>query len=451
LQPYCNVVTLAVTQNGTVFRLEGTDDQCGSGERASATGAAFPNPNGSIGIGLSIVSAPGGAPLHVNATISTSTFSGTWQDSGGNSGAFVLTPGAPVPGSPRSSGGGIGAAAVNPSQVQLRVAGVCSLGTAVVGINADGSLDCESTSVGEVTSVSAGAGLQGGGSSGSVALSVAFAGPGAAATAARSDHTHTDRDFVNTSVGPDALSSNENGAFNVAVGFNALGSNTGGDTNVAIGHSALSRNVATNGNIAIGYRALATLEFGNRNIAIGRGTPTGGELRIGNNNIYIANNGSAIENNTIRIGEFGTHEFAFIAGVRGVTVNFPATVVIGPGGQLGTISSTRRVKEDIADLGGKGFEIQRLRPVQFRYRQASADGSKPVQYGLIAEEVVEVLPELVAYDQQGRPETVMYHMLPALLVAEIQRLERERGALAASVELLYRDLALLRERIGEKR
>jgi hypothetical protein len=305
--------------------------------------------------------------------------------------------------------------------------------------------------VGEVTSVSAGAGLQGGGSSGSVALSVAFAGPGAAATAARSDHTHTDRDFVNTSVGPDALSSNENGAFNVAVGFNALGSNTGGDTNVAIGHSALSRNVATNGNIAIGYRALATLEFGNRNIAIGRGTPTGGELRIGNNNIYIANNGSAIENNTIRIGEFGTHEFAFIAGVRGVTVNFPATVVIGPGGQLGTISSTRRVKEDIADLGGKGFEIQRLRPVQFRYRQASADGSKPVQYGLIAEEVVEVLPELVAYDQQGRPETVMYHMLPALLVAEIQRLERERGALAASVELLYRDLALLRERIGEKR
>ena len=94
LQPFCNVVTLAVTANGSVFRLEGVDDQCGSGPgKASAIGTAFQNADGSIGFGFTIVTTPGGVPVHVEAAIAIATLSGTWRDSAGSSGAFVFSPG----------------------------------------------------------------------------------------------------------------------------------------------------------------------------------------------------------------------------------------------------------------------------------------------------------------------------------------------------------------------
>jgi hypothetical protein len=102
LQPFCNVVTVAVTQNGAVYRLEGTDDQCGNGaDAASVTGTAFPNADGTIGFGLNIVTTPGGRPLHVDADIAIGTFSGTWRDSAGATGTFVFTPGAGIGGNPR--------------------------------------------------------------------------------------------------------------------------------------------------------------------------------------------------------------------------------------------------------------------------------------------------------------------------------------------------------------
>jgi hypothetical protein len=98
--PYCNVIAVRVVQAGAVFQLDGVDDQCGSGTQASAVGLAFVNPSGAIGIGLTIVTA-GGAPLHIDATVALPAASGTWRDSAGNTGAFTLTPGAAVPGSPR--------------------------------------------------------------------------------------------------------------------------------------------------------------------------------------------------------------------------------------------------------------------------------------------------------------------------------------------------------------
>ncbi len=102
VQPFCNVVTVAITQNGAVYRLEGTDDQCGNGaDAASVTGTAFPNADGTIGFGLNIVTSPGGRPLHVDAEITTGTFSGTWRDSAGATGSFAFTPGAGSGGSPR--------------------------------------------------------------------------------------------------------------------------------------------------------------------------------------------------------------------------------------------------------------------------------------------------------------------------------------------------------------
>ncbi len=105
LQPFCNVVTITVTQVGSVFRLEGTDDQCGAGTLAPVIGIAAFNPNGSVELGLNHVTTPGGVPVHVDAAISVASLGGTWRDSAGNIGSFIFTPGPSSGGSPRPPGG----------------------------------------------------------------------------------------------------------------------------------------------------------------------------------------------------------------------------------------------------------------------------------------------------------------------------------------------------------
>ncbi|MDH4064255.1 MAG: tail fiber domain-containing protein [Acidobacteriota bacterium] len=118
LQPYCNVVVVSVTENGAFYRLEGIDDQCGAGrDQASVLGMAFPNPDGTIGLGVTIVTAPGGGPVHVDADISLATLSGTWRDSTGDAGTFVFTPHAGAGGNPRPPAPSI------PRSVQLSTAG----------------------------------------------------------------------------------------------------------------------------------------------------------------------------------------------------------------------------------------------------------------------------------------------------------------------------------------
>lgn len=102
MRPHCNVLTVTVTQTGGVYRVEGTDDQCGGGrDHASVQGLAFPNPDGTIGFGLTIVTAPGGQPVHVDAEISLAGLSGTWRTASGSTGPFSFTPGAPTAGDPR--------------------------------------------------------------------------------------------------------------------------------------------------------------------------------------------------------------------------------------------------------------------------------------------------------------------------------------------------------------
>ena len=96
LQPYCNVITLAVVQQGGQYQLDGTDNQCGPAQAASVRGMAFQNLNGTIGLGLTIVTAPGGTPVHVDATITFPGLNGTWRDSAGNTGNFIF--GAGIPG-----------------------------------------------------------------------------------------------------------------------------------------------------------------------------------------------------------------------------------------------------------------------------------------------------------------------------------------------------------------
>jgi hypothetical protein len=128
-------------------------------------------------------------------------------------------------------------------------------------------------------------------------------------------------------------------------------------------------------------------------------------------------------------------------------LNNAVPALIDSNGQLGMTNSTRRVKQDIVDLHAIGPDVLRLRPVEFRFTQAFTDGSKPIQYGLIAEEVEQVLPELVAYDEDGQPASVKYHVLPTLLLAEIQRLERERAAMMKEIQAMREQLqALLEQR-----
>lgn len=102
LNPYCNVVTLTISQSGSIYRLDGTDDQCGAATKASVAGVAYINPDTTIGFGFAIVGSPGAAPAHISANVTFPSLNGTWRDSGGNSGTFVLTPGAGIGGSPRT-------------------------------------------------------------------------------------------------------------------------------------------------------------------------------------------------------------------------------------------------------------------------------------------------------------------------------------------------------------
>ena len=111
----------------------------------------------------------------------------------------------------------------------------------------------------------------------------------------------------------------------------------------------------------------------------------------------------------------------YIAGITGVWVGSSLPVYVNANGQLGTIQSSRRYKEDIQNIGAASNALMQLRPVQFRYKQAAPDGSKPLQFGLIAEEVAQVYPELVVRDKEGQIESVQYQQLPAMLLNELQK------------------------------
>jgi len=218
---------------------------------------------------------------------------------------------------------------------------------------------------------------------------------------------------------------------NIALGLFSMTSNTGGYANTAIGQSALAQNTAGSFNTATGEGALASNITGSNNIAIG--VSAAGKVSSGNsNNIHIGTQGAAADSSTIRIGgntnlgDTAAQTSFFVSGVRGVNTanNNAVPVVIDSAGQLGTVSSSRRFKEAIQDMGEVSSGLMRLRPVTFRYQRPFADGSKSVQYGLIAEEVAEVYSDLVAHSADGQIETVKYQALDSMLLNEVQRQER---------------------------
>lgn len=265
-----------------------------------------------------------------------------------------------------------------------------------------------------------------------------------------------------TAVGFEALRSNTTGGSNTAIGRETLESNTAGSlntalgsavttgSNIAIGHQALTAATTVNQQVAIGRLALGVLvgpsgqntavgdaafealTAGSSNIAIG--AFAGGDLTTGSRNIYVGTAGGvASESDTIRIGTpvFTEKVAAYVGGIynRAVNVLTDQPVLVDSTGKLGTMASTERVKQDIHTLDDVSA-LHRLRPVSFRYRPDQGRGDA-VQYGLIAEQVADVMPELVVRDAQGQPISVRYHLLAPLLLAEVQRLERERAALVS--------------------
>jgi len=209
-----------------------------------------------------------------------------------------------------------------------------------------------------------------------------------------------------------------------------LGLNTGnfgltGDHDTGLGVNSLQSVTSGRNNTALGYSALYNVTAGTENVALGTGA--GFNLVAGHWNIYVGSGveGASSDNNTIRIGIQGQQQRTYIAGIFGTTTLATAVpVMIDGNGNLGTISSSRRFKEDIHDMADASARLFQLRPVTFRYKAAYADGSKPIQYGLIAEEVAEAFPELAVRKADGTVETVHYETLSVLLLNEMQSQER---------------------------
>jgi hypothetical protein len=221
--------------------------------------------------------------------------------------------------------------------------------------------------------------------------------------------------FGNTATGSHALENNETGIDNTAAGFQALYNNNG-FSNTANGSGSLFSMNNGWGNTASGYHALYSNISGHNNVAVGH---MAGLYLTGSNNIDIGNQGTGGESNTIRIGD--AQNRAFIAGISGRTASGGVQVYINSSGQLGTLTSSERFKQDIKSIDAVSEKLWQLRPVSFRYNEAAENGDRPLQYGLIAEEVAKVYPELVQFDQEGKPFTVYYHLLTPLLLAELQK------------------------------
>jgi Chaperone of endosialidase len=282
---------------------------------------------------------------------------------------------------------------------------------------------------------------------------------------------------TNTASGVEALYSNINGNDNTAVGANALHKATGNadnsasNENTASGSNAMFNNTLGNDNTASGFDALynnnttgsdntasgvGALYFnttGSSNVALGNSA--GENITAGSNNIDIGVDATSTgdESNTIRIGTLGKQKKTFIAGISGTTVS-GADVVVSSTGQLGIVTSSARYKHDIHDMGGASAGLMKLRPVTFRYK---SDPTGTLQYGLVAEEVARVYPELVVRGSDGKVQSVRYLELTALLLNELQKQtakvaaeQREIDALKqqnASINTLSERLAVLEQQV----
>ncbi len=252
----------------------------------------------------------------------------------------------------------------------------------------------------------------------------------------------------NTASGRQALLSNTTGFENTATGSVALENNTTGNDNTATGFAALNSNTTGALNTANGTGALVN-STGDLNVALG--FAAGVNLATGNNNIDVGNVGVGMETNAIRIGaqiavtdQFGVlhpaHAATYIAGIRDATTGIADAlpVLIDSAGQLGTMSSSRRFKSEIRPMDKESEPVLGLKPVTFHYK---SDAKGTTQFGLIAEEVAKVNPDLVVRDRNGEIYSVRYEAVNAMLLNEflkqhqtVQELKKQVGELTAGLQ-----------------
>jgi len=221
------------------------------------------------------------------------------------------------------------------------------------------------------------------------------------------------------------------GNFNTACGYGALYQNRTGSGNTAIGYVALLNNIADN-NTASGSSALRNNSSGSNNIALGNAA--GINLTTGSNNIDIGNAGVGGEGRTIRIGTQGTQTRTFVAGISTTGVSGSA-VKVNSSGQLGVAPSSARFKQQIKPMDKTSEAILALKPVTFRYKK-EIDADQTPQFGLVAEDVEKVNPDLVARDAEGKVYTVRYEAVNAMLLNEFLKARRQIDAQQKQIEAL---------------
>jgi hypothetical protein len=251
--------------------------------------------------------------------------------------------------------------------------------------------------------------------------------------------------FQNTANGVATLQSNTIGSFNSADGTFALRDNTTGQQNTANGSAALLNNTTGDNNTAIGVAALGNNTEGSGNIALG--VSAGSSVTTGSNNIHIGHPGDASgDSDTIRIGQTQTR--TFIGGIFGQTTSGAAIpVVIDEAAQLGTQSSSRRFKTDIQPMDRGSESILALKPVRFHYK---SDKTATPQFGLIAEEVAEVNPNLVVRDKKGEIYTVRYDAVSAMLLNEFLKEHRKVEQQQTTIAELKKELGIVLASLKEQ-
>ena len=237
--------------------------------------------------------------------------------------------------------------------------------------------------------------------------------------------------YLNTATGSYALQNNTTGVQNTAIA--GLSSNTTGSYNTASGNGALAYNTTGNFNTASGFNALLYNTTGGNNIALG--AAAGSNLTTGSHNIDIGNHGVRGEANTIRIGNQGTQTATFIAGISGASVPAGVAVIVDSSGHLGTTTSSERFKDEIKPMDRASEAILALQPMTFRYKP-ELDPDRIQQFGLVAEQVEKVNPDLVARGADGKPYTVRYDAVNAMLLNEFLKEHRKVEKLEATVAKL---------------
>jgi hypothetical protein len=258
----------------------------------------------------------------------------------------------------------------------------------------------------------------------------------------------------NTAIGYQALQNNTGGAANTASGYQALAANIIGTGNTATGTGALQANTGYY-NTAIGGDALQTNTMGTNNIAVGSGAGVN-QPNTNNDSIYIGSIGTTADlSGSIQIGtqapettgtiRIGTAQAGgtYIAGIYGTVFGGGMEVFVNNNGQLTTLQSSSRFKEQITDMGDSSSKLLQLRPVNFYYKPEFDDGSRQLQYGLIAEDVAKVYPEMVAYANDGQVLSIKYQLLAPMLLNELQKQAAQNLQQAQDLRSLEARLAAL--------